>query len=58
MISLVLCCAVSYLLGSIPNGLIIGKVIWGIDLREYGSKNIGATNGVQLARLLAYLFFC
>ena len=44
MISLVLCCAVSYLLGSIPNGLIIGKVIWGIDLREYGSKNIGATN--------------
>ena len=44
MISLVLCCAVSYLLGSIPNGLIIGKAIWGIDLREYGSKNIGATN--------------
>ena len=44
MISLVLCYGVSYLLGSIPNGLIIGKVIWGIDLREYGSKNIGATN--------------
>ena len=34
----------SYLLGSIPNGLIFGKLIWHKDLRKFGSKNIGATN--------------
>ena len=34
----------SYLLGSIPNGLIFGKLIWHKDLRQFGSKNIGATN--------------
>lgn len=39
-----LVCLLSYLVGSIPNGLIIGKTIWGIDLREHGSHNIGATN--------------
>lgn len=34
----------SYLLGAIPFGLIIGKVWRGIDIREFGSGNIGATN--------------
>lgn len=36
----------SYLVGSIPIGLIIGKML-GIDLREHGSKNIGATNAYR-----------
>lgn len=40
--------ALSYLLGSIPNGLIIGKVTKGIDLRHFGSKNIGATNAFRV----------
>lgn len=44
MISVILACVVSYVLGSVPNGLILGKSIWGIDLREHGSHNIGATN--------------
>ena len=34
----------SYFLGSIPNGLIFGKLIWKKDLRKVGSGNIGATN--------------
>ena len=38
---------IAYLLGSIPGGFIIGKLIKGIDIREYGSKNIGATNVVR-----------
>lgn len=35
---------IAYLLGSIPSGLIAGKIIKGIDIREYGSGNLGATN--------------
>ncbi len=33
----------SYLIGAIPFGLVIGKIA-GIDVRQHGSKNIGATN--------------
>lgn len=34
----------AYLLGSIPFGLIAGFKVKGLDIREQGSKNIGATN--------------
>lgn len=44
MLDFIVAAAISYLLGSIPNGLILGKTIWGVDLRQHGSKNIGATN--------------
>jgi len=36
-----------YLIGSIPNGLIIGKQFYHVDLRQFGSKNIGATNAFR-----------
>lgn len=39
---------VSYLLGSIPFGLVIGKVVKKVDIREHGSKNTGATNAVRV----------
>jgi glycerol-3-phosphate acyltransferase PlsY len=35
---------ISYLLGSIPFGVVIGKSFDNIDIRQYGSKNIGTTN--------------
>lgn len=38
----------SYFLGSIPSGLIIGKVFKKIDIRQFGSKNTGATNAVRV----------
>ena len=34
----------AYLLGSIPFSVIAGKLLKGIDIREYGSGNAGATN--------------
>ncbi|CAM4010365.1 glycerol-3-phosphate 1-O-acyltransferase PlsY [Lederbergia lenta] len=34
----------AYLLGSIPSGLIVGKLFYGKDIREHGSGNLGATN--------------
>lgn len=40
----------SYLLGSIPFGLIIGKTA-GKDLRENGSGNIGSTNAIRILGL-------
>lgn len=36
--------AVGYLLGGIPWALIIGKRFFGIDVRDFGSGNLGATN--------------
>jgi glycerol-3-phosphate acyltransferase PlsY len=36
-----------YLLGSVPFGLLIAKWIKGIDLRTFGSGNIGATNAMR-----------
>ncbi|MGL4948947.1 MAG: glycerol-3-phosphate 1-O-acyltransferase PlsY [Anaeroplasmataceae bacterium] len=44
----VLLLVIAYLLGSIPNGLIIGKTIKKIDIREHGSKNIGTTNSIRV----------
>ena len=35
---------VGYLLGSIPSGVWLGRAFKGIDVREHGSKSIGATN--------------
>ncbi len=34
----------SYLIGSIPTSIIAGKVLKGIDIRQHGSGNAGATN--------------
>ena len=34
----------AYLLGSIPSGYLIARWVRGIDIRQHGSRNIGATN--------------
>lgn len=35
---------IAYLIGSIPTALIVSKRFFGIDIRDYGSGNMGATN--------------
>jgi glycerol-3-phosphate acyltransferase PlsY len=40
--------AIAYLLGSIPAAYIAGKLTRGIDLREHGSGNLGATNAYRV----------
>ena len=40
-------CAASFLLGSIPWGVIISKTVYHTDIREHGSGNIGTTNAMR-----------
>ncbi|WP_269775018.1 glycerol-3-phosphate 1-O-acyltransferase PlsY [Bacillus siamensis] len=37
----------AYVMGSIPSGLVVGKLAKGIDIREHGSGNLGATNAFR-----------
>ena len=46
--SAIVVAAASFLLGSVPFGLVIGKVFCGIDPRAAGSGNVGATNVARL----------
>ena len=39
---------VAYLLGSIPSAVWLGKWLHGMDVREHGSKNAGATNSFRV----------
>ena len=39
---------ISYFIGSIPTAYILGKVLKGMDLRQYGSHNVGATNAFRV----------
>jgi acyl phosphate:glycerol-3-phosphate acyltransferase len=34
----------AYLCGSIPFGVVIGKLFYGVDVRQHGSGNVGTTN--------------
>jgi glycerol-3-phosphate acyltransferase PlsY len=38
----------AYLLGSIPTSVWVGKLFHGIDVREHGSGNAGATNVIRI----------
>ena len=44
MLEKIIAVIVGYLLGSIPWALIIGKVFYKKDIREFGSHNLGASN--------------
>ncbi len=39
---------ISYLVGSIPTAYIFGRVLKGVDIRQHGSGNVGATNAMRI----------
>ena len=45
---LIIILIIAYLLGSIPFGFLLGKIFKGVDLREHGSGNVGATNALRV----------
>lgn len=48
MLTLLVIALLSYLVGSIPASVWIGKGLYGIDVREHGSGNAGATNAFRV----------
>jgi glycerol-3-phosphate acyltransferase PlsY len=46
---------IGYLLGSIPTGIIAGRLARGIDIRDYGSGKMGFTNALRTIGLRASL---
>lgn len=48
MIQTVIIILLSYLLGSIPFALLVGKFGYGIDIRQHGSGNLGGTNTFRI----------
>jgi glycerol-3-phosphate acyltransferase PlsY len=48
MIALGVVLLLSYLVGSIPSSIWVGKVVKGVDIRDHGSGNAGATNTFRL----------
>ncbi len=45
----------AYILGSIPSALLVGKIGYNLDIREYGSGNLGATNTFRILGIKAGL---
>lgn len=41
--------AAAYLLGALPSGLVLVRMLAGVDIRDYGSGNIGAANVYRVA---------
>lgn len=39
---------VAYLVGSVPSAVWVGKLLYGIDVRQHGSGNAGATNVIRV----------
>lgn len=51
----VLLVIISYLIGSIPTAYLVVKLVKGVDIREVGSGNVGATNAGRVLGFYGFL---
>lgn len=59
MVSLIIAIILAYISGSLPFGLWVGKWARGVDIRNHGSGNLGATNAFRvLGRNLGIAVLC
>ena len=48
MFKVIVCILISYFLGNISGGMILEKLLFNKDIREFGSKNAGTTNAIRV----------
>jgi glycerol-3-phosphate acyltransferase PlsY len=48
LLQLLIVAGAAYVVGSIPTAYIMGRIVKGIDIRNYGSGNVGATNVMRV----------
>lgn len=48
VVNIIALCVGAYLIGSIPTAYLMGRLLKGIDIREHGSGNVGATNVMRV----------
>ncbi|MEW6171307.1 MAG: glycerol-3-phosphate 1-O-acyltransferase PlsY [Candidatus Omnitrophota bacterium] len=51
ILKIIIAIAASYLIGSIPSAYIFGRILKNIDIRQFGSGNVGATNAFRVLGL-------
>lgn len=56
MLIYIFCIIAAYLLGSIPTSVWVGRIWFGLDIREHGSGNAGATNTFRVLGKKAGIF--
>lgn len=56
MLIYIFCVLAAYLLGSIPTSVWVGRIWFGLDIREHGSGNAGATNTFRVLGKKAGIF--
>lgn len=56
MIPIGIIAVLSYLVGSIPTSIIVGRLVRGIDIRQHGSGNAGGTNVIRVLGWKAGVF--
>ena len=56
MMMVFLAILMSYLFGSIPTAYIYGKLMRGVDIRDHGSGNVGATNVFRVFGMSLFIF--
>jgi len=56
MLGLIFSVITGYLLGSIPTSIAVGKILRGVDVRDYGSGNAGFTNAYRVLGLWPAIF--